>query len=152
MPPHNIIFGHLGLVTSIQKQLPADAHGHYLANQIRQRYPSLGLTFYVDLWPFSDPMLMVTDPDVVAQFSTADHLLPKHPGIKTFLYPITGGYDLNCLDGEAWKFWRRLFNPGFSAAHIQTLVPTIVEEVAVFVKICSKEPELQRFSLSRSIP
>ncbi|KAF2447747.1 cytochrome P450 [Karstenula rhodostoma CBS 690.94] len=132
MPPHNIVFGHLGLVASIQKQLPADAHGHYLADQIRQRYPSLGSTFYVDLWPFSDPMLMVTDPDVVAQFSTADHLLPKHPGIKTFLYPITGGYDLNCLNGETWKFWRRLFNPGFSAAHIQTLVPTIVEEVAIF--------------------
>ncbi|KAJ4354465.1 uncharacterized protein N0V89_006202 [Didymosphaeria variabile] len=132
MPPHNIIFGHLGLIAGIQKGLPADAHGHYLADQIRQRYPSLGSTFYVDLWPFSDPMLMVTDPDVIAQFSTADHLLPKHPGIKTFLYPITGGFDLNCLDGETWKFWRRLFNPGFSAAHIQTLVPTIVEEVAVF--------------------
>ncbi|KAF1972888.1 cytochrome P450 [Bimuria novae-zelandiae CBS 107.79] len=131
-PPHNLVFGHLILAANIQKSLPADAHGHYLADQIRQRYPSLGPTFYVDRWPFSEPMLMVTDPDVVAQSSTADHLLPKHPGIKTFLYPITEGYDLNCLDGETWKFWRRLFNPGFSARHMQTLVSTIVEEVAVF--------------------
>jgi len=134
MPPHNIVLGHLGLAASIQKSLPSDAHGHYLADQIRQRYPDLGSTFYLDLWPFSDPMLVVTDPDVIAQFSAPDRLLPKHPGVKTFMYPITGGYDLNCLDGETWKFWRKLFNPGFSAAHMQSLVPTVVEEVAIFRK------------------
>ncbi|KAF1959990.1 cytochrome P450 monooxygenase-like protein [Byssothecium circinans] len=134
MPPHHIIIGHLGLVASIQKNLPSDAHGHYLAGQIRQRYPDLGPVFYLDLWPFSDPLLIVTDPDVIAQFCAPDHLLPKHPGVKTFMYPITGGYDLNCLDGETWKFWRKLFNPGFSAAHMQTLVPTIVDEVEIFRK------------------
>ncbi|KAF9699896.1 hypothetical protein EKO04_002457 [Ascochyta lentis] len=134
MPPHNILLGHLGLAASVQKTLPSDAHGHYLADQIRQRYPDLGPTFYLDLWPFSDPMLVVTDPDVIAQFCAPDHLLPKHPGVKTFMYPITGGYDLNCLDGETWKFWRKLFNPGFSAGHMQSLVPTIVEEVAIFRK------------------
>jgi cytochrome P450 len=132
MPPHNILLGHLGLAASIQRNLPSDAHGHYLAEQIRKQYPDLGPTFYLDLWPVSDPMLVVTDPAVIAQFSTADRLLPKHPGVKTFLYPITGGYDLNCLEGETWRMWRKLFNPGFSTGHIQTLVPTIVNEVNVF--------------------
>lgn len=132
MPPHHIVVGHLGLAASIQAKLPSDAHGHYLADQIRQRYPDLGPTFYLDLWPFSDPMLIVTDPDMIAQFCAPDHLLPKHPGVKTFMYPITGGYDLNCLDGETWKFWRKLFNPGFSAGHVQTLIPTIVDEVDIF--------------------
>ncbi|ORX96169.1 cytochrome P450 monooxygenase-like protein [Clohesyomyces aquaticus] len=132
MPPHNILFGHLGLVASIQRSLPSDAHGHYLADQIRQRYPELEPTFYLDLWPASDPILVATDPDVIAQFCAPDHLLPKHPGVKRFMYPITGGYDLNCLEGETWKFWRKLFNPGFSAGHMQTLVPTIVDEVCIF--------------------
>ena len=132
MPPHNIVLGHLRIAASIQSKLPADAHGHYLADQIRQLYPELGPTFYLDLWPFSDPMLIVTDPDVIAQFCAPDRLLPKHPGVKTFMYPITGGYDLNCLDGETWRFWRKLFNPGFSVAHITSLIPVIVDEVAVF--------------------
>lgn len=132
MPPYNVLLGHLGIAASIQKSLPNDAHGHYLADQIRQRYPYLGPTFYLDLWPFSDPMLIVTDPDVVGQFCAPHNLLPKHPGVKTFMYPITGGYDLNCLDGETWRFWRKLFNPGFSAAHMQTLIPTIVAEVEKF--------------------
>jgi cytochrome P450 len=77
-------------------------------------------------------MLIVTDPDVIAQFCAADRLLPKHPGVKTFLYPITGGYDLNCLEGDVWKFWRKLFNPGFSAGHVLNLVPGMVDEVGVF--------------------
>lgn len=132
MPPHNFVLGHLGLVASIQKKLPSDAHGHYLADQIRQKYPDLGPTFYLDLWPFSDPMLIVTDPEVIAQFSAPDRLLPKHPGIKAYMHPLSGGLDLNSLDGETWKYWRKLFNPGFSAAHMQSLVPTIVEEVVTF--------------------
>lgn len=132
MPPHNILLGHLLVAGEVQRGLPTDAHGHYLADQIRQRYPDLGPTFYLDLWPFSDPVLIVTDPDVIAQFCAPDRLLPKHPGVKTFMYPITGGYDLNCLEGESWKFWRKLFNPGFSVAHMQNLVPSIVEEVKKF--------------------
>ncbi|PVI05806.1 cytochrome P450 monooxygenase-like protein [Periconia macrospinosa] len=131
MPPHNLLFGHLLVAAQIQRSLPSDAHGHYLADQLRQRYPSLGPTFYLDLWPVSDPMLIVTDPDAIAQFAQ-DRLLPKHPGVKTFMYPITGGYDLNCLEGETWKFWRKVFNPGFSAGHMQSLVPSIVEEVEKF--------------------
>lgn len=115
MPPHSIVLGHLGLVASITKSLPRDAHGHYLAEQILQRYPALGPSFYLDLWPFSDPMLIVTDPDMIAQFWQPERLLPKHPGVKRFVYPITGGYNLNCLAGEQWKLWRKLFNPGFSS-------------------------------------
>lgn len=127
-----MILGHLGLVASISRKLPPDAHGHYLADQVRQRYPELGPSFYLDLWPFSDPMLIVNDPSMIAQFCQPDRLLPKHPGIKRFLNPITGGYDLNCLEGEQWKLWRKLFNPGFSSGHILSLVPSMVEETLVF--------------------
>ena len=134
MPPHNLILGHLALAAKIQKNLPSDAHGHYLADQIRQRYPDLGPSFYLDLWLFSDPMLIVTDPDVIMRFSSTEHLLPKHPGVRSFPYPIMGGHDLNCLEGETWRFWRKLFSPGFSASHVLNLVPSIVEEVDIFCK------------------
>lgn len=141
MPPHIAVLGHLGLAASIQKALPSDAHRHYLADQIRQRYPDLGPFFYLDLWPFSDPMLIATDPDVIAQFCAPDHLLPKHPGVKTFMYPFTGGYDLNCLEGDTWKFWRKLLSPGFSSGHVLSLVLTMVEEVEVFRKGLRHEAE-----------
>ncbi|KAF2662322.1 cytochrome P450 monooxygenase-like protein [Lophiostoma macrostomum CBS 122681] len=132
MPPHSLLLGHLGIHASIFQSLPGDAHGHYLADQIRRKYPELGPVFYLDLWPFTDLMLMVTDPAVISQFCHADHLLPKHPGMKRFLLPITDGYDLNCLEGDTWKRWRRLFNPGFSPSHTLNLVPSIVEDVLIF--------------------
>ncbi|KAF2182827.1 cytochrome P450 [Zopfia rhizophila CBS 207.26] len=69
-------------------------------------------------------MLIMTDPPVITQFCQPDHLFPKHPGVKQFMYPMTGGYDLSWLDGAAWKLWRRLFNPGFSARHMLTLKMT----------------------------
>ncbi|KAF2683252.1 hypothetical protein K458DRAFT_389860 [Lentithecium fluviatile CBS 122367] len=83
MPPHNIFLGQLGLAASIQKTLPSNAHGHFLADQIRQRYPDLGPTFYLDLWPFSDPMLIITDPDGIAQFSFGMEM-----GLLTLINPM----------------------------------------------------------------
>lgn len=95
MPPHSLFFGHLVVAAEVQWGLLLGAHGHYLADQIHRSYPDLGPTIYLDLWPFSDILLIITDPDVIAQFCAPDRLLPKHPGMKTFVYPITGGYDLN---------------------------------------------------------
>ena len=31
-----------------------------------------------------------------------------------------------------WKTWRSIFNPGFSADHLNTLVPAIVQDALVF--------------------
>ncbi len=36
------------------------------------------------------------------------------------------------MDGQEWKYWRSIFNPGFSASHLMTLVPDIVGETKVF--------------------
>jgi cytochrome P450 len=77
-------------------------------------------------------MLIVTDPDVIAQYSGLDNTLPKHPGVTRFLMPITGGLDLNCLTGETWRLWRKLFQPGFSTGHVLNSVPEIVGQVEVF--------------------
>jgi cytochrome P450 len=120
------------LSATVSGAVPKDAHGHYLADKIRRKYPNLGPVFYLDLWPFADLMLIVTDPAVIAQFCHADSLLPKHLGMRRFLHPITGGYDLNCLQGETWKRWRGLFSPGFSPSHTLSLVPAIVEDVLVY--------------------
>ena len=36
-------------------------------------------------------------------------------------------------EGEQWKRMRKTFNPAFSATHIATFVPNILEEGLVFV-------------------
>jgi cytochrome P450 len=38
-------------------------------------------------------------------------------------------------EGEEWKKTRSLFNPGFAAAHLMTLVPSIVEDTKVYCKV-----------------
>jgi cytochrome P450 len=35
-------------------------------------------------------------------------------------------------EGQEWKRTRGLFNPGFAISHLMTLVPSIVDDVAIF--------------------
>lgn len=134
MPPHNPIFGHVFVLARIMSRLPKDAHPHYLADQLRQAYPDMGPIFYLDAWPFITLTLVVASPATLAQITT-DHVLPKFPAIKDFLYPLANGKDLVSMDGQEWKYWRSIFNPGFSASHLMPLVPNIVKETMVFCEI-----------------
>ena len=45
--------------------------------------------------------------------------------------PLTGEYDLVSMEDQMWKRWRQIFNPGFSATHVATLSP-IIMEVKIF--------------------
>lgn len=39
------------------------------------------------------------------------------------------------MEGNLWKSWRGIFNPGFSASHLTTLTKDIVEETETFCEI-----------------
>lgn len=140
MPPHDPVFGHIFVLARVMAKLPKDAHPHYLPDQLRRCYPELGPIFYLDAWPFITLTLVVASPDTLAQITTA-HVLPKFPAIKDFLYPLANGKDLVSMDGAEWKYWRNIFNPGFSASHLMTLVPDIVRETTVFSDILQEHAE-----------
>lgn len=56
----------------------------------------------------------------------------------------------NCtpLQGEAWKSLRRRFNPGFAPGYLMTLLPSIVDSVAVFMdQLDDSSSSGQTFSL-----
>ncbi|KAL9581629.1 MAG: hypothetical protein Q9203_005819 [Teloschistes exilis] len=53
--------------------------------------------------------------------------------------PMTGGMDLATLEGQQWKTWRTVFNPGFSANYLMTVVPQMLKDVVVFCKILEKQ-------------
>jgi cytochrome P450 len=86
---------------------------------------------YLDVWPISPPMLAVFHPDIMSQY-TVEHSQPKHEHLHHELQPLTKCLDLVSSEGQLWKTWRSIFNPGFSAKNLIGLVPDMVEEVEVF--------------------
>jgi cytochrome P450 len=103
---------------------------------IREKY-NLGPYFYIDLWPIADPFLAVFEPDLAAQFTT-DYSTPKFGAYLDFMVPLAGHGDMVSSSGPHWKKWRSIFNPGFAGGHLMTLVPGIVDQVAIFVERLSE--------------
>ena len=143
MPPWNPLLGHLYFCYKIASKLPKDAHPNYLPDMIRRELPSLGPIYYLDTWPFGPQMLVVASTHGLYQI-TQEHSLPKYPALKYFLRPIADGMDLVTMEGDLWKTWRGIFNPGFSANYLTSLIAGIVEESEEFCRIlralsCSKQ-------------
>ena len=134
MPPHHPIFGHLLLATKLLSKLPPGAHPSYLPGLIRRAVPDAGLVFYLDLWPLNRPILVVTSPPAAYQF-IQEHPLRKSPELRRWLKPLAENKDLVSLEGQQWKRWRNVYNPGFSMSHLILMVPQIAEEVSVFCDI-----------------
>jgi len=137
MPPHSFFLGHLPIIKQVMGQLPKDAHGVYLANEIRRTYPELGPNYYLDLMPFAPSMLVIGTPETHYQIAQ-EHLLHKLPNLRNFVRPIDDGLGMLTMEGAEWKKWRGVFNPGFSPAHMMTLVPAIVKETEAFCENLEK--------------
>lgn len=112
---------------------PSRIHPHVYPPQIREEY-NLPPIFYLDLWPFNACMLVVMDPDAADQF-TVDYSLPKYADMKKFIQPLAGSKNLLTMENPEWKYWRSIFNPGFSASHLMSLAPSMVDSLVVFREI-----------------
>jgi cytochrome P450 len=73
--------------------------------------------------------------DTVAEKIIHKDNLPKHQPTYEFMYPILGKTGLVTIHGEYWRKLRKMFNPAFSVSHLETMIPGIIEESMVFVKI-----------------
>lgn len=87
----------------------------------------------MDVWPFSEPILYVFDP-ALSQQVTQDHSYPKYRGLIPFMIHLAGPGDMVSSNGAHWKKWRTIFNPGFAASHLMTLVPLITDECQIFIR------------------
>ncbi len=96
--------------------------------------------FYLDLWPLSNPMMMVHDPDVAAQITQSKNL-PKHPVVAKVLGPMAGERSVVTAEGPEWKMLRSILNPGFSTQYLSSLIPLLVRHGAVFEGRISKYAE-----------
>ena len=77
---------------------------------------------------------LVFDGEAGTQF-TVTPSLKKHDVVRDYLVLMTQGNDLFSGNGQFWKTWRSRLNPGFSARHMATLIPELLEEVTTFVDI-----------------
>jgi cytochrome P450 len=78
--------------------------------------------------------------DLAAQV-TQTNSRPKSPAIQQFIGHIVGPTSLLFTEGEQWKKIRSLFNPGFSLAHLMTLVPSIVDDTMIFCEVLGEHAD-----------
>ena len=131
MPKHHPVFGHFLVLKETIQSLLWNTVMHVVVRRIAESFP--GGVFYLNLWPFNAPVMVVANPFVASQVEAA--FLDKPANICATLEVINGGPSLLTMHGSTWKKWRALFNPGFAAGYITGLSPTISEEVTVFCKL-----------------
>ncbi|KAI0011012.1 cytochrome P450 [Xylariaceae sp. FL0662B] len=136
MLPHSFLLGHLPIMAklSMKYKIPRDAHGQLLFDFLKKEYPELGSqgVIYLDVWPMGYPIMVVCHPGMQSQF-TQEHSLPKfRPQSQVEFKDFSGGEDILNLEGQEWRMARSMFNPGFAAKNLLSLIPEFVEESRIF--------------------
>ncbi|KAL4963997.1 uncharacterized protein BDV14DRAFT_175500, partial [Aspergillus stella-maris] len=98
---------------------------------IIQRELNLGDFFFIDAWPFTDPMCIVTSPQLARQIAQTNPL-PRHPMVTQYVRPLVGIHSMLIQNGTEWRNLRAMFRPGFSSQHLMTLVPMMVDHILLF--------------------
>ena len=122
-----MLFGHLLALKPYVDRLPSDAHGFLAAGHMAREFPR-GL-FYLDVWPFGEPLIICNSAKAAIQVTQKTILATRKPkSLYAWFYSIAGGPNLFTMHDDEWSSWRNVFNPGFSQAHLFSLVPAIVRQ------------------------
>ncbi|KAL8934630.1 MAG: hypothetical protein Q9216_005805, partial [Gyalolechia sp. 2 TL-2023] len=133
-PNHSFFFGHLLYLKGLKDGLPPNAHEQYMfADIAHDHFQDEGM-FYVDLWPVSGMMIIVTSPLVATQVAQTNTKLSHDRAsmLKRFFKPIAGGPNLFDMAEKEWRPWRQIFNKGFNTEQVINLVPHVLEETEVY--------------------
>lgn len=103
------------------------------ADIAREHFQAEGL-FYIDLWPASGMMMIVTSPLVATQAAQTNTKIcyERASMLKRFFKPIAGGPNLFDMTEREWRPWRGMFNKGFSTEQVTSLVPHVLRETEVY--------------------
>ncbi|KAJ0163511.1 putative sterigmatocystin biosynthesismonooxygenase [Colletotrichum tanaceti] len=92
---------------------------------------------FFDLRPMLRPMLMIFHWEVAEQITksspTWNNSCPKSPTMRPIQH-LTGERSIIVSNGDEWRQQRRRLNPGFAPQHLMTLLPTILDKTAVFLR------------------
>lgn len=138
-------FGHLRVLHQKLQKLPPDANVYMAMHDMVQDHADTEV-FLTDFWPMFQPVLMISGPEIAYQASIK-YDLPKPRDQEKSFQPIIGGPSLITMNNEQWRFWRSLLNPEFSASHILSLVPSIVDAVDIFCDLLEEKAGKEVFLL-----
>lgn len=128
-----MLLGNLKALGDAMKRYPADFHPQPMFADMAKEYGFRGL-YYIDTYPFAEPLLIIVDPGVSAQVSN----IPRHPFAVQFLRGLVGKKSIFSTTGAEWQAQRSWFSPAFSLTSITALVPGMVEEVLIFKEKLTK--------------
>jgi hypothetical protein len=133
MPPWNPIFGHLPLLDKTFKKhkLPRDMHMNDVFAPISRDFDESDSLFYVDLWPFLRPTVLVSSPKFAQQ---AELILDRPDTLLWSMHAVIGGPSLFATNGAAWKDTRSLLLPGFKSNYISNQINYAINEAEHLVK------------------
>jgi cytochrome P450 len=126
----NWITGHLMVLQKYVDGIPPDAAVAFAMKDLAQEFTDTEV-FLVDFWPVYPPLVTIFGPEVINQVCN-QYNLPKTTTAFRFMKPIAGGPNLVTMNGDEWKYWRSIFNPGFSTGAMLNNVPHIVDSVLIF--------------------
>ncbi|KAF2756235.1 cytochrome P450 [Pseudovirgaria hyperparasitica] len=150
MPPWNPILGHLLVMPEILKTMPKDSQQTDAFVILSRKFGKTDSLFYLDLWPFCDPFLIVSSPSHAIQ-ACQEHDLIKPGSLKPFFQPLAGGDNLFTMNGPTWKSSRALFSPGFNDRYLRNQTHHIVEEALVYLEVLRSHARKQdMFSLDEA--
>ena len=122
-------------MATVPKMGPSDSRQSELFGLLAANTPGLESGYYVDIWPFGPPILVVISPAMAVE-TCQKYDLPKPKVLHPFINPMAGGADnLFVANGAHWKHSRDLFNHGFSMAAALSHMPCVVEEAEIYVRI-----------------
>ena len=150
-PPHDYIFGHMRAFGDHAAKFKGK-HLDYTAESVANAYGD-GLVF-LDLWPVSQPMCLISDPKIADQVVRVDNL-PKCLQAMTVHFPIFGEESLALAGSDAageqrWRTVRRAVAPGFKKGHLERAwTEDILEEGKIFVdRLTQRCRDHQAFAMS----
>jgi cytochrome P450 len=138
MPQWDSITGNLRTLPSLLEKLPKGSMQSDAFTLLSYAFEQTENCFYIDLWPFSSPLLVITSPELAMQACGQEHDLPKPAVLIPFFALFAGGRNLFDTNGAEWKRSRTLFNPGFSAQVMMECTPHIIDEASVYVALLRK--------------
>lgn len=130
MPPWSWYFGHVLVIKEYLDHLPADTVFNYVAMSISQSFTKQNM-FYLDFWPFTIPVLVVSNPHAADQIMRHSWVQKPQNVFDAFMQ-MSGGPNLITMPEDPWKRWRTIFNPGFGSGYILEAVPKLVDQGEIF--------------------
>jgi hypothetical protein len=98
MPPWDFGAGHLQTLPALLEKLSKGSQQSDAFTLLSYDFKDTDGCFYVDAWPFTSPLLVITSPELAIQ-ACQENDLPKPDILIPFFAPFAGGPNLFVMNG-----------------------------------------------------